>query len=48
LAKNETKLYYILVDGQYIEPDVLQATVSSLTYGTGSDINPESYNVTAK
>ncbi len=49
LAKNEEKIYYILVSWKYIEPDVLQTTISSLSYEktTGTPV-AESYNIVVK
>ena len=49
MAKKAQKIYYILVDGQYIEPEALQATISSLSYGKSGAavLDAESYNKVA-
>ena len=46
LAENDEVTYYILVDGTNIEPDVLRAEVSSLSYGTTTaTVAPERYSI---
>ena len=44
LAENDEVTYYILIDGTNIEPDVLRAEISSLSYGTTTAV-PERYNI---
>jgi len=49
LDKNEEKVYYILVDGTFIEPEVLRADISSLSYAKEGDLTAtENYNVIAQ
>jgi hypothetical protein len=40
---------YILIDGESIEPEILQAQIASLDYNeTWKDLFPEKYNVVAQ
>ncbi len=46
IAENDEVTYYILIDGDYIAPDVLQADISSLSYNVqGEAVVAEKYNV---
>ena len=46
---NQSKTYYIVVDWTSIEPEVLQADISKLSYGDVSgSLNPENYSASAK
>jgi hypothetical protein len=46
LAENDEVSYYILIDGTSIEPDILRAEVSSLSYDIfGWTVKAEKYNV---
>ena len=50
LTKGQEKTYYILLDGSLIEPELLKATISSLSYNKkgAATLSPENYNETAK
>lgn len=49
IFNNDELINYILIDGESIEPEILQAQIASLDYNeTWKDLFPEKYNVVAQ